>query len=69
MNATDLENLSDRDLLKLLKKQVPDRYGDAMLDAPYKSQVGTLDTLKSVFPMTYLTSRTYLQASVVQWKL
>ena len=50
MNATDLENLSDRDLLKLLKKQVPDRYGDAMLDAPYKSQSRHIRHTKKRFP-------------------
>ena len=32
------DNLSDSDLLKLLKKHVPETYGDAVLDVPGKYQ-------------------------------
>lgn len=37
MTLPDLDNLSDKDLLKLLKNQVPERYGDTVLEVPHKS--------------------------------
>ena len=54
----NLNELSDSDLLKLLKKQVPERYGDAVLDVPNNSQSRRIRRTKKrlSYDMTDLSS-------------